>query len=217
MSVRRTPKPDGSLPERRAGIYPPREDTFLLLPFATVPFGTRVLEVGTGSGLLALTAARSGGRVVATDRSLTALRELRRSASREHLDVRPVRTDLARGVGRFDRVLANPPYLPSLPAPSAEEPETRLALDGGPDGCRVLSRLVSDLPEHLFPGAEAFVVVSTVQNPRALASIREDWQDRGGLWSTVASRRLEGEELSVWRLVYRPRPSPAGFQLGCSA
>ncbi|HXQ48990.1 MAG TPA: methyltransferase domain-containing protein, partial [Thermoplasmata archaeon] len=90
-------------------MYPARADTFLLLPFAEVSAGTSFLEVGTGGGLVALAAARRGARVVATDRNPHALRRLAAIATAERLDLRLVRTDLARGLGRFDRVVANPP------------------------------------------------------------------------------------------------------------
>ena len=98
-----------------APVYPPREDTRLLLPFAEVPRGTLLLEVGTGSGLVALAAARRGARVVATDLNPHALRRLRARAREEGVDLALVRTDLAHGLGRFDRILANPPYLPTRP------------------------------------------------------------------------------------------------------
>ncbi len=193
-------------------VYPAKEDTYLLLPFASVPPGTRVLEVGTGGGLIALAAARAGGRVVATDRNASALSQLRREALREGLPVSPVRTDLARGLGRFDRVLSNPPYLP-WPEGSGEELDrgTRLALDGGPDGVRFLARLLSDLPDLLVPGGEAFVLVSTVQDPERLADLRDRWRARGGQWEPVANRRLEGEELSVCRLTLDDRPAEPDY------
>jgi len=185
-------------------VYPPREDTLLLLPFAEVAPGTRLLEVGAGTGLAALTAARRGAWVVATDLNPHALRWLRRKALSEPVDLAVVRTDLARGLGRFDRVLANPPYLPTLPDERDPDRWHNLALDGGPDGCRVMARLVSDLDEHLAPDGTAFVVVSSRQNPDSLRAIRTEWESRGGSVDVASSRALEGEQLDVWRL--RPRP-----------
>jgi release factor glutamine methyltransferase len=184
---------------RRQGVYPPREDSFLLLPFAAVAPGTFLLEVGSGAGVAALTAARCGARVVATDLNLEALRRLRAAASAEHLDVHVLRTDLADGLGRFDRVLANPPYLPTRPEERDPDRGTNLALDGGPDGCRVLGRLLERLPDHLAPGGTAYVVGSSLQNGRALAAIEAEWRRRGGDQAVVAERVLEGERLVVWR------------------
>ena len=162
--------------------------------------GTHLLEVGAGAGVAALIAARSGARVVATDLNPYALRRLRQRASDEGLDVNVVRTDLARGLGRFDRILANPPYLPTTPEEKDPDPWQNLALDGGPDGCRVMERLVDQLDEHLTAQGEAFVLVSTRQDSAALARIRDRWGALGGTVEVVETRALEGERLDVWRL-----------------
>ena len=198
----RTPDrgPDGE-------VYPPREDTFLLLPFARVSAPARVLEVGTGAGRIALEAARGGSRVVATDLNRRALVPLRERALEEKLDLAVVRTDLARGLGRFDRVLSNPPYLPTGAEEHDPDRGADLALDGGPDGTRVLERLLAHLPEHLALGGAAFVVVSSVQAAAGLERIAADWHRRGGVREIVASRRLEGERLEVWKLTLAEAPA----------
>ena len=189
----------------RRSVYPPREDSFLLVPFAAVASGTSLIEVGAGSGLAALEAARRGARVVATDRNPEALRLLRARALAERLDLSVVRTDLAAGLGRFDRLLSNPPYLPTRPEERDPDRWTNIALDGGLDGCRVLARLVHDLPDHLAPGGAAYVVGSSLQAGRALAAIVAEWKDRGGDQEVVADRWLEGERLFVWRFSLRDR------------
>jgi release factor glutamine methyltransferase len=185
-------------------IYPPREDTYLLLPFARVRAGTSVLEVGTGSGAVALAAARAGARVVATDKNPYALRRLRSLARQERLEVAVVRTDLANGLGRFDRVLANPPYLPTGPGQNDPDRWHSLAVDGGPDGCATTARLVASLEDHLAPGGTAYLVASTVQSAARLRSIWGGWRARGGAVRRVAARPLEGERLEVYRLEVRP-------------
>jgi methylase of polypeptide subunit release factors len=130
------------------------------------------------------------------------------------VDLELVRTDLARGLGRFDRIVANPPYLPTRPEERDPDRWQNLALDGGPDGCRVTGRLVEELERHLSPGGEAFVLVSSRQDPDALARIRSGWASHGGSVEVVAAewvrstgdllvcahRELEGERLEVWRL-----------------
>jgi release factor glutamine methyltransferase len=190
--------------EPEAPVYPPREDTRLLLPYSEVPPGTLFLEVGAGAGVAALAAAQRGARVVATDLNPHALRRLRARARALEVEIDLVRTDLAHGLGRFDRILANPPYLPTQPEQRDPDPWHNLALDGGPDGCRVTARLVDELDRHLAEAGSAFVVVSSVQNPDGLRKIRESWVTRGGTVVEVAARVLEGERLVVWRLALGP-------------
>jgi release factor glutamine methyltransferase len=202
------PTDTGPLAPRPEPIYPPREDSALLLPFARVRARVRLLEIGAGAGLAALAAARRGARVVATDLNPHALRRLRSVALAEGLPIEVVRTDVARGLGRFDRVLANPPYLPTRREERDPDPWQNLALDGGPDGCRLLARIVRSLPEHLAPFGEAYLVVSSLQDARRLTAIRARWLAGGGSWRLVARRSLEGERLDVWKLTLRGSAEP---------
>jgi release factor glutamine methyltransferase len=195
------------LGELGGSVYAPREDTELLLPFARAGPGRSVLDIGTGSGRLALEAARSGSRAVATDRNPAALQVVRRAALSEGLHVDLVRTDLADGLGRFDRIVANPPYLPTRREERDPDPWVNLALDGGPDGCHVLRRIVAILPDHLAPRGRAFLLTSSRQSPGALASIRGAWTGEGGGCRVVAGRSLEGERLDVWELTVSGLPT----------
>lgn len=100
------------------GVYAPQEDTALLaaaLADEPVAPGAAVLDVGTGSGALALTAARRGARVTAVDVSRRAVYAARLNALRAGLPLEVVRGNLFEPVrGRsFDLVLANPPYVPA--------------------------------------------------------------------------------------------------------
>ncbi|MEU7510404.1 methyltransferase domain-containing protein [Streptomyces sp. NPDC042898] len=94
-----------------------------------------MLEIGTGTGALALDAARRRARVTAVDVSRPAVVTARLYALRQRLPLRVVHGDFAaRSAGRrFDLVVSNPPCVPApdLPLPS-RGPER--AWDAGPDG-----------------------------------------------------------------------------------
>jgi release factor glutamine methyltransferase len=186
-------------------VYPSREDTALLARFAEVGPGRLLLEIGCGQGAASLTAARAGARVVATDVNPAALAQLRRTARDEGLALEVVRTDLAHGVGRFDRVLANPPYLPTPPAARDPDRWVNLALDGGPDGLGPTRRILSTLPDHLRPGGAAYVLFSSRQPAAGRATLLERWTSAGGKAQQVASTALGDEALEVWHLT-----APAG-------
>ncbi|WP_455137122.1 peptide chain release factor N(5)-glutamine methyltransferase [Thermophilibacter sp.] len=126
----------------------------------------RVLEVGTGTGCIALSIAseRPGTLVTATDLSerAAALAERNRDALGLDDAVDVVRCDLASGVdaglmGSFSVLVSNPPYIPTevlrteVPAEVADH-EPALALDGGPDGLDVFRRLLELAPRALEPG-----------------------------------------------------------------
>ena len=181
-------------------VYPIREDTRLLARTALVRSGERVVEVGCGSGLSSLLAARAGGRALATDVNPYALRAVQASARDRDLPLALARADLLLGLRRFDVVLFNPPYLPSLPAERSAPPWDRWALDGGPDGHAVTRRWLQQLPGHLTPRGRAYLLFAEVPPtgdlPRALPFPLRGLRAR----SVGAGRELPGERLSVWEL-----------------
>lgn len=142
-------------------VYPIREDSILLAKSVRVKPWELVLEVGCGLGLAAITAAREGARVAASDLNPFALREVRDRARERGIAVDPVRTDLLEGLGRFDVVMFNPPYLPTSPDQVDPDPWHQRAVDGGPDGLEVVRRFLAALPDHLRPGGRAYLLVAS--------------------------------------------------------
>jgi methylase of polypeptide subunit release factors len=116
--------------------------------------GKRALDLGTGTGVLALVLARRGARVVASDVEPAAVACARENAARLGLAerVEVVEADLF-PAGVFDLVVSNPPWIPG----AAHGPLDRAIFD--PDG-RVLERLVLGVRERLAPGGEAWIVLS---------------------------------------------------------
>ncbi|MFD7709204.1 HemK2/MTQ2 family protein methyltransferase [Streptomyces sp. NPDC059785] len=148
------------------GVYAPQDDTSLLVtalyeePIAP---GAHVLDVGTGTGAVALAAARRGARVTAVDVSWRAVCSARLNARLAGLPVRILHGNLFAPVAdrTFDLILANPPY---VPAPDAHLPSRgpARAWDAGHDGRLVLDRICHEAPRLLNPGGVLLVVHSAL-------------------------------------------------------
>lgn len=171
------------------GVYAPQEDTELLaeaLHEENPPPGSHVLDVGTGSGALALTAARRGARVTAVDVSRRAVWTARLNAWLTRLPVRLHRGNLFGPVRdrTFDLILANPPYVPAPDAGSGPRGRSR-AWDAGHDGRLLLDRICRDAPALLRPGGVLLIVHSALSDPdRTVELLRE-----AGLKAAVVRRR----------------------------
>lgn len=142
-------------------VLVPRPDTEVLVEVALARLGEakRVIDVGTGSGAIAIAIAkeRPAMEVLACDVSREALALAEENARAAGASVRFAQSDLLASVeGPFDAVLANLPYIPSADlaglAADVRDFEPRLALDGGPDGLALVRRLVAEARPKLSPG-----------------------------------------------------------------
>ena len=154
----------------------PRADSETLIAAALECSATprRILDCGTGSGALLLTllAERPEAQGVGVDASLGALAVAAANAARLDLAgrARLLRRDWTEagwreGLGRFDLILANPPYVESgaVLAPGVAEWEPAAALYAGPDGLDDYRMLVPQLPALLMPGGIACIEIGAEQ------------------------------------------------------
>ncbi|QFZ79101.1 methyltransferase [Streptomyces fagopyri] len=151
------------------GVYRPQADTQLLahaLAAEIVRPAAEILEIGTGTGALALSAAGRGARVTAVDVSWRAVTTARLNALRRRLPLRVLHGDFTACTHgrRYDIVLANPPY---VPAPSRWLPSRgpARAWDAGPDGRLVIDRICASAPGLLRPGGILLMVHSAMCDP----------------------------------------------------
>lgn len=172
------------------GVYAPSEDSLLLLKAVDVRPGERVIELGTGSGFVALHAAKKA-EVVATDIHPEAVRLARGNAEANGLPLAVVRADLFRGIrGAFHVIVFNPPYL--IEAIGGEW-EGR-AWQGGATGDEVILRFLADAPAHLAADGRVYLLVPG-NRERAMAAIRARFRV-----TTAAKRPLFFETLYALEL-----------------
>jgi len=175
------------------GVFRPRSDSWMLAEIVQreVLPGSRVLDLCTGSGAIAIAAALGGaGEVTAVDVSRRSAATVRLNAALNGVRVRALRGDLFQPVGdrRFDAIFSNPPYLPSLPSATDGLPERgpERAWEGGGDGRAFIDRIIDAAPAHLRPGGSLWIIHSSVCGiEETLAGCRE-----AGLEAQVEERHI---------------------------
>jgi release factor glutamine methyltransferase len=154
-----------------ARVLVPRPDTEATVELALSFGGSRIADVGTGSGAIALALKKAlpEATVTAVDRSPEAAEVARANAAQLGLAVEVLVGDLLQPIpGSLDLVVSNPPYIPegeiaSLAPEVRREP--RLALDGGADGLDVIRRLIPAAWERLDAGGALVMEVGAGQAP----------------------------------------------------
>ncbi len=150
----------------------------------------RILDVGTGSGILAIVAALEfpKARVTAVDDSSDALEIAQENAFRHQVteQIEFLKMDFMRDwnlpqSGFYDYILSNPPYIPSKELgqlmPDVRDYEPRVALDGGLDGLVCYRCIIANAFPYLKPGGHLIFEVGDVQ----AGPVKQSLQAHGGL------------------------------------
>ncbi|MFQ5711020.1 MAG: HemK2/MTQ2 family protein methyltransferase [Candidatus Geothermarchaeales archaeon] len=181
----------------RDGVYPPSEDTHLLLRNLREGAGI-ALEIGTGSGIIAIELAGKGWWVIATDINMKALRNALDNA--RHLDLKEriqlIAADLfgflRRGV-EFDLLVFNPPYVPESNQMGGVED---LSWYGGPTGRSTIDRFLEELKDLDVNAHELLLVQSTLSEAERTS---RELEERGFKVEFIDSTRSFFEEIILIR------------------
>ena len=172
-------------------VYPPSEDTFLLLETLNVSEDEAVLEMGPGTGLVTCHLAACAASVMAADLNPLAVRCTEANLRRNGLPGEVRESDLFSNVReRFDVIVFNPPY-----CPGTDNDRLALSWAGGPDGVEVASRFLEEAPVHLLPGGRIVLLLSTEMDANRLNEALRPFRR-----TELARRRLFFEELWVEEL-----------------
>lgn len=169
--------------DKRALVPRPETEQLveLALGMAHAKTSPKILDTGTGSGVIALTCALelADAEVHAVDLSPDALALAADNAARHALAARIVfhQADLLPPDGtKFDLIVANLPYIPAGEI-AALSPEVRhdpvAALDGGPDGLDSIRRLIASAPGRLAPGGALLLEVGAGQADAVITLLTE--------------------------------------------
>jgi len=132
-------------------IYEPAEDSLLLKKhIRDYSKNKKILDMGTGSGILALEAKKYTKDVTSSDINKEC----------ELKDIRFIQSDLFENIkDRYDLIIFNPPYLPE---DRREDKESALTTTGGKKGYEILERFILELRDHLNDNGKALIVFSSL-------------------------------------------------------
>ncbi|MDR0791125.1 MAG: methyltransferase [Methanomassiliicoccaceae archaeon] len=174
--------------EERDDVYSPGEDSILLIESLNVRDGERILEIGCGSGVVAIHCAKNGASVTAVDINPSAVEITRKNAAANgaYMDVRL--SDLYEDIDSYyDTIVFNLPYLPVNDPGDLEK-----AWSGGDDGIGPLPKFLNEAKDHLFPRGRFVVVVSSLMDQKRLEDVLDGYDV-----NVIGERKLFFELLRV--------------------
>lgn len=175
--------------------YEPREDSYLLQEQVSIHAKGKVLEIGTGSGIQALSAAENHDvdSVLAVDIDPEVIAYCKQHA--EHAKILYAESNLFSSVkGKFDTIIFNPPYLPYDP----DEPsDSALATSGGKKGYELTEQFLNEANNYLTDDGIILLLFSTLtKKERVHEFLHNNLFD----FEQVASQKVSFEELLVYKI-----------------
>jgi release factor glutamine methyltransferase len=174
--------------EEENDVYSPGEDSILLIESLDIDHGERVLEMGCGSGIVAIHCAKNGADVTAVDINPAAVALTRKNAAANgaYMDIRL--SDLYEDIDSYyDTIVFNLPYLPVNDQGTLEQ-----AWAGGDDGIGPLPRLLKNAGSRLLPRGRFVVVVSSLMDQKRLEEVLSEYDV-----TVLGTKKLFFEELRV--------------------
>ena len=170
-------------------IYEPREDSYLLLKYVKKYAFGRVLDIGTGSGVLAEGALKSKkvNYVLAVDINKEAIKLVKSKGVNSKV------SDLFSNVKeKFDTIIFNPPY---LPLDSYEDKESQVSTTGGKKGYEIIERFFKSVKNYLNKNGLILIVFSSLTNKKKVLEIMKE---KGFKFKLLEKKKISFEELYAY-------------------
>src|SRR3989344_8545079 len=172
-------------------MYEPREDSYLLLDAVKRFAHGRVLDMGTGSGILA--AAACGLPEVTSVTAADIDPDCVRADKKNHPQIAVLQSDLFSSLaGTFDTIIFNPPYLPQ------DRELTDASIYGGTRGHELIERFLKDAGHFLAPKGVILLLFSSLTGKR---QVERAISEAGFTGKQVMSQKLHFEELYVYTII----------------
>ena len=176
-------------------VYGPSDDSFLMLSAVSPSSNKSILEIGTGSGIIALHCAKAGCEVTAADVSQNSLNCARKNALQNNLKINIIQSDLFSNITeKFDMIIFNPPYLSSKDAEVLAVDDKR-QLIGGEEGHEISIKFMEQVIDYLSENGRIYLLTSTETSDKVIERARQLF-----LVDKIAEQRMFFEVLAVWEL-----------------
>lgn len=157
-------------------VYPPAEDTFMLIDNLDVKSTDMVLEIGCGSGIVSIKAAQLGKHVTAVDINSHALRCTEKNIKiNEIKNITVKESNLFENISeKYDVILFNTPYLPVTEDEHVDDDYSK-AWDGGLDGRKVIDEFLKQAGNYLKDNGKLQIIQSSLSdNDKTLEFLEEN-------------------------------------------
>ena len=159
--------------------------------------GSSFLEVGSGTGIVAIHAAKAGAKVTASDINPEAVECTRRNGAKNGVHLKVVLSDLFEDIpGYFDIIAFNPPY---LPGDNRSTSWIERSWAGGGKGSEVSIRFLQEAWRHLGPGGRIYLILSSLTGLTSVLKTAKERYDS----ELLEERRMFFESLCAYRFTLK--------------
>ncbi len=178
-------------------IYEPREDSYQILESVKKYAKGVVLDIGTGSGILAIEASKTADFVYGADINETAL-EYAEKQARGIKNIKFIKSDVFNYFKKhnqtFDLIVFNPPYLPE---DKREPKDSKLQTTGGKKGYEILERFLSEAGNFLKPKGKVIILFSSLTGKK---EVEKSIKQNNFNFEKLAEEKCSFEKLYVYLL-----------------